>query len=407
MSDDNKEGAGVPVRECGNGECGWKGATDRMLGSIGPLCPECGETTEPAVMPAAPSDAAMIALDDLEAMCKAGEDSGHSVMHIADVRSSIEGLRAALSQTMQPQAGAVYVDSAPHLHIGDSAFEDWYQNYLPNSVGHKQIARDAYAAGMGDPLVVVAPAAGEQAARNWIHGEAIDYLEVPDVQDESGINAHYSRDLVLQCIDAAIEAGKEQAGAMAQTPMFFASAEQANALQDRPDDDEGGVYLPLRKTAAGKFTMPLYAAPGAAIAAREQDECATCVGTGTVTDKGFGSLATFKDCPDCTASRGEAPDTPQAAPNDALREVGRAWARTHGHEYPGESADAYVEGHRAALTQPATVQQAEPTDEQMEQIADAIWGVQKKRLPMSAAIEFARAVLALKGMQPGERKEGV
>ncbi|MDR6887833.1 MULTISPECIES: hypothetical protein [Variovorax] len=46
--------------------------------------------------------------------------------------------------------------------------------------------------------------------------------------------------------------------------------------------------------------------------------------------------------------------------SEALREVGRAWARTHGHEYPGESADAYVEGHRAALTQPTTVQRAEP-----------------------------------------------
>jgi hypothetical protein len=51
---------------------------------------------------------------------------------------------------------------------------------------------------------------------------------------------------------------------------------------------------------------------------------------------------------------------------------------------------------RAALT---TVQQAEPSDVQMEQIADAIWGAQKKRLPMSAAIEFARAVLALKTAQ--------
>lgn len=33
-------------RECGNRDCEWKGATDRMLGGIGPLCPECGETTE-------------------------------------------------------------------------------------------------------------------------------------------------------------------------------------------------------------------------------------------------------------------------------------------------------------------------------------------------------------------------
>jgi hypothetical protein len=35
------------TRECGNEACGWKGTTKRMLGAIGPLCPECGETTEP------------------------------------------------------------------------------------------------------------------------------------------------------------------------------------------------------------------------------------------------------------------------------------------------------------------------------------------------------------------------
>jgi hypothetical protein len=36
------------MRECGNGDCGWTGETDRMLGAVGPLCPECGEVTEPA-----------------------------------------------------------------------------------------------------------------------------------------------------------------------------------------------------------------------------------------------------------------------------------------------------------------------------------------------------------------------
>lgn len=33
-------------RECGNADCGWRGTTERMCGSVGPLCPECGETTE-------------------------------------------------------------------------------------------------------------------------------------------------------------------------------------------------------------------------------------------------------------------------------------------------------------------------------------------------------------------------
>lgn len=54
------------------------------------------------------------------------------------------------------------------------------------------------------------------------------------------------------------------AASEAAAPMFYASLEQANALQDRPGDNEGGVYLPVRKTPAGKFAMPLYAAPAAA-----------------------------------------------------------------------------------------------------------------------------------------------
>lgn len=45
------------IRECANGECGWIGTTDRMCGSVGPLCPDCGETTEAkAQQPASGAD---------------------------------------------------------------------------------------------------------------------------------------------------------------------------------------------------------------------------------------------------------------------------------------------------------------------------------------------------------------
>lgn len=47
--------ASAPVsdeRECGNADCGWRGTTERMCGSVGPLCPECGEITE-AIAPVA------------------------------------------------------------------------------------------------------------------------------------------------------------------------------------------------------------------------------------------------------------------------------------------------------------------------------------------------------------------
>ena len=36
---------------------------------------------------------------------------------------------------------------------------------------------------------------------------------------------------------------------------------------------------------------------------------------------------------------------------NALEEAGRVFANQNGHEYPGESADAYVEGFRAAIEQ--------------------------------------------------------
>lgn len=63
-------------------------------------------------------------------------------------------LRAALEQ----QADPVYKDSTSHLHVGDSAFESWFQAQpFATQIGIKQISRDSYAAGMGDPLVVAAP----------------------------------------------------------------------------------------------------------------------------------------------------------------------------------------------------------------------------------------------------------
>lgn len=52
----------------------------------------------------------------------------------------------------------------PVRHIGDSKFESWYQAHPKANGGDKQLARDAYAAGMFDP---VAQGAGEVVA--WLH----------------------------------------------------------------------------------------------------------------------------------------------------------------------------------------------------------------------------------------------
>ena len=61
-----------------------------------------------------------------------------------------EALRTLKSPTAQ--AAPAYKDSTPELHVGDSAFESWYSTYSPAHKADKQRARDAYAAGMGDPL---------------------------------------------------------------------------------------------------------------------------------------------------------------------------------------------------------------------------------------------------------------
>lgn len=53
---------------------------------------------------------------------------------------------------------AIYKDSTPKLHVGSSSFEDWFQAQpFATQVGVKQMCRDSYAAGMGDPLVTYAP----------------------------------------------------------------------------------------------------------------------------------------------------------------------------------------------------------------------------------------------------------
>lgn len=78
----------------------------------------------------------------------------------------------AAQPTTTAQAAPAYKDSTPELHIGDSAFENWYSTYSPVHKSDKQRARDAYAAGMGDPLVTAAPAAVAGP------GEAVAYLDI-------------------------------------------------------------------------------------------------------------------------------------------------------------------------------------------------------------------------------------
>ena len=50
-----------------------------------------------------------------------------------------------------------YKDSTPKLNVMHSAFEHWFQAQpFATQSGIKQMCRDSYAAGMGDPLVTYA-----------------------------------------------------------------------------------------------------------------------------------------------------------------------------------------------------------------------------------------------------------
>lgn len=53
---------------------------------------------------------------------------------------------------------------------------------------------------------MLAAAPAQPAAQQGVAYAALpeSFLEIPDVQDESGINAYYSREVVLECIDAAL-----------------------------------------------------------------------------------------------------------------------------------------------------------------------------------------------------------
>ena len=70
---------------------------------------------------------------------------------------TMDSVSAMLAATPAP-APAQYKDSTPQLSVGESSFESWFESYNPANKGDKQRARDAYAAGMGDPLVTVTPA---------------------------------------------------------------------------------------------------------------------------------------------------------------------------------------------------------------------------------------------------------
>jgi radical SAM superfamily enzyme len=84
-------------------------------------------------------DTLMVLADEYAIQCTFMQDGAG----LALANKARAKLRAALANEMESM----------HNHVGDSSFEGWYQTYDQQQGNMKQIARDAYAAGMGDPLI--------------------------------------------------------------------------------------------------------------------------------------------------------------------------------------------------------------------------------------------------------------
>lgn len=100
------------------------------------------------------------ALESARVFIKNGVALGYIRMPDADCPDPAHGTLPLIERAMRilTRASAATVgeaSAAPKPHVGESSFEGWYQDYAARLTGNpKQTARDAYAAGMGDPLVV-------------------------------------------------------------------------------------------------------------------------------------------------------------------------------------------------------------------------------------------------------------
>lgn len=99
--------------------------------------------------------------------------------HIETMKQALDALEQVSSEMTvglrYTNAGQSVLDALPalcaaiaqlSLSVGDSHFEEWYQSYERQGIS-KQVARDAYAAGMGDPLVAIAQPESEPIEIEW------------------------------------------------------------------------------------------------------------------------------------------------------------------------------------------------------------------------------------------------
>jgi hypothetical protein len=95
-------------RACAAEGCGWSGQTDRMCGSVGPLCPRCGETTE--------LDTPAVAVSAEAVRNAALEEAAHWVQKRADDYDADHGTTDPDTGTREyPYEGAEYVQELEEI----------------------------------------------------------------------------------------------------------------------------------------------------------------------------------------------------------------------------------------------------------------------------------------------------
>lgn len=436
MSDDNKEGAGVPVAYLLTRPSGF--AWPLMPKDITPETRAVFEAdgarveplflaTPPAVMPAAPSDAQIAELRARKAY--AIGPAGY-IDFARDV--------LALSQTMQPQAGpSIFIDFKQATDL--LAMFGGEPNEITLQVGEGHSGRGMYASytdmpeegtiflGVSDqeamPEPQAEPAAGEQAgavARDAaielvsFYRKAVIEALGGGAEEVATMHAEQRRLVnALAAPGAAIAAREQEAEAflrqMASLPGTIIRSSRDLSPQAISNARASSKWLALRDG----LGFAILAEHARQAAEDEQSSCEKCSSPNDCQRLGCAASASSG------AARGAVP-YPMIPPN-YLHKDGLLWELVGDHQravtalerdYSARMLDrhvenmmrAYVDADRAALTQPTTVQQAEVADlrEGLGQIAAAV----KDNPVMLRCCRLIDERLALKGMQPGERKEG-
>ena len=167
-------------------------------------------------MTTTPTSGAADLLDLIEAYAEARHRQGHSSYN-AQTSAALQAVKAALA------AGQATAARQPH-RSGCTAGTD----------------EACVQRGCGTNCPAVSPRQGVAYA-----ALPESFLEIPDAQDESGINAYYSREAVLECIDAALASHGQASSQAGEYPALV--CDYCGALTPDPWHSSGMLHGKMSK----------------------------------------------------------------------------------------------------------------------------------------------------------------